>query len=99
MFKLSQNGPTRGDCTASYFVDLDKEYTVSEFIKTVLTRNDEWGYIKIHQRPPVSYFDYPKCEYRYGKLLSKLPDKYMDKTIKLVEGDGGWSAMDYVLYL
>lgn len=99
MFKLSQNGPTRGDCTANYFVDLDKEYTVSEFIKTVLTRTDEWGRISIYQRPPALYIYYPVCEYKHGELLSKLPDEYINKTIKLVEGDGGWTRMDYLLYL
>lgn len=99
IFNLTFKGPERGDCTAPYWVELDKKYTVEEFIQTVLTRKDEWGCIRIHQRPPVSRFDYPACNYRYGKLLTNLPKEYLDKTIKFAEADGGWTRMDYVLYL
>ena len=38
MFSLTQITPTFGDCTAGYRVDLDKEYTVSEFINEVLKK-------------------------------------------------------------
>ena len=99
MFRLISSGPIRSDCTVPYDVILDRAYTVAEFIETVLQRKDEWGYIMIHQRPPVSRFDYPRCEYRYGELLSKLPDLYLDQTVKLAEADGGWTAMDYILYV
>ena len=37
MFRLFQCMPTRGDCTAEYEVDLDKEYTLQEFIDAILT--------------------------------------------------------------
>lgn len=37
MFRLIKNGDVRGDCTCAYRVELDKEYTVREFIETVLT--------------------------------------------------------------
>ena len=99
MFDLTFKGPERGDCTAPYWVELDKDYTVEEFIQTVLTIKYEWGYIKIHQRPPVSFFDYPECEYRHGKLLTNLPQEYLYKPVKFAEAAGGWSRMDYVLYL
>ena len=36
MFSLTQVTPVGGDCCAGYKVNLDKEYTVSEFIKSVL---------------------------------------------------------------
>ena len=43
MFKLIQTSDIRGDCTASYDVQLDKEYTVTEFLETVLTQKaDNW---------------------------------------------------------
>ena len=32
MFRLIQTSDTRGDCTASCDVQLDKEYTVKEFV-------------------------------------------------------------------
>ena len=37
MFTLIQCTPTRGDCTAGYEVDLDKAYTLQEFIDAILT--------------------------------------------------------------
>ena len=37
MFTLIQCTPTRGDCIAGYEVDLDKEYTLQEFIDAILT--------------------------------------------------------------
>lgn len=32
MFKMLQSTPVGGDCTCGYNVELDKEYTVAEFI-------------------------------------------------------------------
>ena len=55
MFTLIQCTPTRGDCTAGYEVDLDKEYTLQEFIDAILTnKKDEWGEIKIAKRKEVA---------------------------------------------
>lgn len=97
MFKLIKNGPEGSDCTALYIVQLDKEYTVREFVKTVLSNDKEWGYIGIHNGE--SFFGNPKCEYRYGKLLSFLPKELRDKKVKSAEANGGWSYMSYLLVL
>ena len=99
MFRLIKSGLERSDCTAPYDVVLDRDYTVAEFIETVLQRKDEWGYIMIHWSPQIYRFDYPRCEYRYGKLLSKLPDVYLNQPVKLAEAEGGWTAMDYIIYV
>lgn len=37
MFSLTRTTPVGGDCTAGYHVNLDKEYTLQEFIDAVLT--------------------------------------------------------------
>lgn len=37
MFTITQCTPTGGDCTAGYRVCLDKEYTLQEFVDTILT--------------------------------------------------------------
>ena len=79
MFKMSKAGEERGDCTAPYNVVLDKEYTINDFVKTVLTKRDEWGYIGIYCKGEI--FGSPKCEYGYGKLLSTLPSNVLDKKI------------------
>lgn len=97
MFKLEQNGRVRGDCTAPYRVELDKEYTVSEFVQTVLTIDREWGYIGIYCKDEI--FGKPTCEYKWGKLLYALPDNVLNKKIVDVKADGGWSRMDYLLWI
>lgn len=96
MFRLHGAGRERGDCTAPYHVELDKVYTVDEFVHTVLTRK-EWGYIGIYCKGTI--FGEPKCEYRYDKLLYALPDDVLDKKIVKAEADGGWSRMDYLLWI
>lgn len=103
MFRLIQNGSVRGDCTCAYRVELDRKYTVGEFIETVLTeRSGEWGYIGIRVTEggfSERVFGNPCCEYKWGKLLSTLPKKYLKKKITEVTGDGGWSRMDYLITL
>lgn len=96
MFKLTQIGRERGDCTAPYAVTLDKAYTVREFIQTVIAKcSDEWGYIGINDGETI--FGKPCCEYRRGKLISNLPEEIQDKIITSVKADGGWTRMDYML--
>ena len=96
MFKLKQLRPEGGDCTAPYDVILDKEYTLEEFVKTVVSRDDEWGEIRV-DIGRRSYFDNPYCEYKWGELLSVLPDDLIYKKIISVKAHGGWSAMNYFI--
>lgn len=103
MFSFIENGDVRGDCTRAYRIKLDRQYTVEEFIETVLTkRSGEWGYIGIRVTEggfSERVFGNPCCEYKWGKLLSTLPKKYLNKKIIEVTGDGGWSRMDYLITL
>lgn len=49
MFKFIQSTPVSRDCTCGYDIQLDKKYTVKEFIKTVLQeKSNEWGHIGIY---------------------------------------------------
>ena len=43
MFTLIRCTPTRGDCIAGYEVDLDKVYTLQEFIDAILTNKKMSG--------------------------------------------------------
>ncbi len=95
---FKQTSRVRGDETASYAVSNYKAKTVREFVDEVLQNTGEWGYIKIALNE-VSWLNYPACEYRWGKLLSTLPVQYLDKEIINVKGDGGWSRMDYYVYI
>lgn len=97
MFKLKQAGREGGDCTAPYDVILDKEYTVKEFVETVVSRDGEWGYIGIAAKGSI--FGDPHCEYKWGKLLYDLPEEIHNKKVISAKAHGGWSRMDYRLYL
>lgn len=90
-----------GDATANYDITLDREYTVQEFIITVLAnRPREWGYIGIRSNSIDGQFlGDPRMEYRRGTILSALPNDILSKKIKSVSASGGWSNMDYLLTL
>lgn len=98
MLKFKQTRPEGGDCTASYDVILDKEYTVMDFIFEIVRNNKgEWG--SFHIQTGEHIFDGPKIEYRCGALLYGIPGDLCFKKIKRVWSDGGWSAMDYFITL
>lgn len=82
-----------GDCTSSYNITLDKNYTVEEFINIILKdRPNEWGSIE------VSNIDV--CRYSQGKLLNEnFSSDILHKNIKKVVSHGGWTLMDYIIYL
>ena len=103
MFELIKSSQDFSDATALYDVKLDKSYTLGEFVDTVLTITKEWGIIRVVQEG-VSWIEYPKCEYRYGKFFPEkswldLPPETLNKKIVLAKAHGGWSNMDYTLTL
>lgn len=96
VMRFTKIGVERGDCTYAYKVDGYSARTVREFIDEVLhERPQEFGYIAVGGM----FISHPCCEYRYGKLLSTLSDDLLDKRIVRVDADGGWSNMDYALYV
>lgn len=99
MFRLIQSTPESGDCTCGYKVLLDKEYTVKEFVDTVLSeRNKEWGYIGIYN--PSDFFENTRIEYKHGEIKSeKFGNDILSKKIMSASASGGWSRMDYVLHV
>lgn len=102
MFTLIlQHMPTGCSCTAEYRVDLDKEYTLYEFIDAILTnKKDEWGEIKIAKRN-CPWWHYPRIDYRYGNITSKpnIPEKVFGYKVKSATARGGWTTMDYFVTL
>lgn len=101
MLKFKQTGKVRGDCTAPYDVELDKEYTVGQLIDVILTRAGnlrEWGYIGIYDGESI--FGNPKCEYADARLGNgNIPSEFLAKKITKVKADGGWSRMDYLIWV
>lgn len=96
MFELKSTGNIRGDCTQPFEVILEKEYTVEEFVQTVLTRN-EWGCICVSNKWKV--YGNTKCEYSRETLKSVFPDEILCKKVVAASSDGGWSCMDYWLQI
>ena len=89
----------RGDCTCEYGVELDRLYTVEEFVNTILDHiKDKFGYIGIDNGIWYSHGT-PYCEYKYGVLLSNLPEDILNKKVSSAKSIGGWGRMDYKLVL
>ena len=104
MFKLIQTSDVRGDCTASYDVQLDRVYTVKDFCETILTqRADEWGAIYLMVRSKKLFWQNPSCEYRHGSRTgtawANVLMRYGDRQITQAKADGGWTRMDYYIWL
>lgn len=95
--KFTQIGKTMCDETTPYEVTGQKSRTVREFIEEVLEEKpNEWGYISVG-----GHFFQPRkkgsCEYRYGKLLSEMPEELLDVEIREILAYGGWTRMDYTI--
>ena len=95
--KFQQIGRTAGDETTPYKVSDFKSRTVGEFIQEVLKENpSEWGYISVGGHFYQSRRK-GSCEYRYGRLLSDMPDELLGIEMREVVASGGWSRMDYTI--
>ena len=104
MFKLNQTSDTRGDCTASYDVQLDKTYTVKEFFEAVLEKKaDEWGAFYLMVRSRKLFWQNPCCEYKHGSRTgttwANILTRYGERQVTQVKADGGWTRMDYYIWL
>lgn len=92
MLKFIQTHSMGGDCTAPYDVELDRPYTVREFINEILAASPhEWGEIRV-----VGCFS---IKYRYGKIEDIIPARYADLSVSEVKASGGYSAMNYRIKL
>lgn len=96
--KWHHAGGPYGDETSRYDLEFIKPYTVQELIDEVLKDVREWGYIGIYTEGTT--FGEPVCEYSHGKLITpNLPDEYLNKKIVKCKASGGWTRMDYLIYL
>lgn len=83
-----------------YRVNLDKEYTVREFINWVILKKYEYlGFIGIKDKNSTSPYGNPYCSYNKGKQETDLPDEIMCQKIVSVNARGGWSRMDFLITL
>ena len=103
MFRLIPTSDISSDCTISYDIAFDREYTLIEFIKTVFENfPDEWGRFLIRSAGKhddlVQYIDY-KYGNADGKMMCDVLDKYGDRKIKTAYAIGGWTKMDYAIQI
>lgn len=75
-----------------------KKLTVREFIKELLIDGCQWGYIRVDIGEEY-YWKNPTCEYYRSRLISKLPEEYLDRIIVSGTSNGCWGNMDYLLKL
>lgn len=95
MFKLTQLKPEGSDCTAPYSVELDRKYTVAEFVEAVLSRTREWGDIRIVYGD--NNIGDKICDYSHGVLKNEVPEAFKDLRVLAARAHGGWSTMTYYL--
>jgi len=95
MIKLFQTSETFGDSTAKYDITMSHDYSVKEFITEVLTQK-EWGKISVYDenRNLLS-----SGEYNGKKLTIPISEDILSKQICEANSHGGWSNMDYFLYV
>ena len=89
------------DCTTAYNVMDYTSKTVGEFVDEVLDEHPhDWGSISVRgvKRPGALIFG-DSCEYKYGKLLTKIDQDIQKYEIKEVKAAGGWSNMDYIVFV
>lgn len=96
---FEQTGPTAGDCMTPYKVTGEYPRVVRDFVEYVLKKfPEEWGAFHIYTSMEKSLFNGPSTEYRYAKLLGKLPEECANLNIKKVNCSAGWSCTHYYIY-
>ena len=93
-----RTGPAGSDCTAPYYITIDKPKTVREFINEWLMNHPkEWGRFAIYKKGTIGE---PACEYKYGEIVGEeIPTEYLDAEIEKVTGYGGWTLSNFMFYL
>lgn len=98
--KMICTGGPYGDASSSYVVQLDKEYTVQEFVKMVLDEKPgEWGNFEITTDFHYTYTNRKDiCEYKRGKIIADFrEEKTKTMVVSEVIAHGGWTNMNYFI--
>lgn len=97
VFTMTQSGPEGGDCTAPYKIHLADGATVGEVVVQILENRSDWGIIQVHaldgnQKPR-------RADYKHGSIDNAEIAKVMPLPVKKASASGGWSRMDYILWV
>lgn len=101
MFDFTATSGILGDCTTWYSVSSDGK-TVNDLIDFVIRcKRQEWGEIRIVPNGGNWILDnICELEYSYGKITKdNIPEDIKNKCISKIDANGGWSNMDYIVYL
>ena len=101
--KFVQTGGPYGDATCDYNVLFTGPLTLRYFLEVIGTRN-EWGRVDYCTEPPpgnlldgrtVLKYKHNQVTYRNEDLWNKIADK----EIRCIYANGGYTAMDYRIWL
>ena len=89
-----------GDCTDVYVITFDsnEKYTVGEFIGAILKGRgkSEWGYFKVESTNHA-------INYKNGSLINTdnpiFDEEILATPVKTVQANGGWSMMNYRIFI
>lgn len=100
LFKPVCTGGPYGDCMSSYRIEMRQPCTIAQFVEFVNSKG-EWGTVYINPRNWLGQGALAKFE--YDKHLRNKPlvitPNLQNKRIARIEAHGGWSAMDYSVFL
>ena len=90
-----------GDATAEYDVSFNGSFTVAEFTKDYLNNQNEWGYVSINGpfwgTDAKILFEFNRGN--WYKVNGDLFASVWNKPVTKIHASGGWSRMDYELYV
>lgn len=101
IIELVQAGPGFGDATAAYDICLRRECMVWEFIKEVLGRNG-WGEITVYfTGKHVRDEDRQVARGYKADVIDgdPWPEDVLNMKVQSAAAHGGWSLMNYVIYV
>ncbi len=98
MIHFIQTHAAGGDACAPYDVKFDRPYTIGELVNEVLNnRRNEWGEFRVRYEGDKWLDSFFNVEYKYGKLIGKIPENIANMPIEKTHSYGGWSSMTYYI--
>lgn len=100
LFKPVCTGGPYGDCMSAYRIEMRQPCTIAQFVEFVNSKG-EWGNVYINPKNWLGQDALASFEYNNHGSNKPLviPPYFHDMRIARIEAHGGWSAMDYRVYL